>query len=149
IGGWQFVMGERATGDIVALGVPVWVVGLVFPLAFGLIAIRLLWRASPKWSGRAVAALGIVGGALIVQNGAVFEGRPALPWVLALIATGALGMPIFALLGGIAVFLFLAAGTPPLQMLLKAHEELTSSSGLAAIPLFTLAGFLFAEGKSS
>jgi tripartite ATP-independent transporter DctM subunit len=31
----------------------------------------------------------------------------------------------------------------------KAYEELTTSTGLAAIPLFTLAGFLLAEGKSS
>jgi len=33
--------------------------------------------------------------------------------------------------------------------MIKAYEELTTSSGLAAIPLFTLAGFLLAEGKSS
>ncbi|HYT77028.1 MAG TPA: TRAP transporter large permease, partial [Vicinamibacterales bacterium] len=32
---------------------------------------------------------------------------------------------------------------------LMAYQELTTSTGIAAIPLFTLAGFLLAEGKSS
>ena len=32
---------------------------------------------------------------------------------------------------------------------MMAYEELTTSTGIAAIPLFTLAGFLLAEGKSS
>ena len=62
---------------------------------------------------------------------------------------GFVGMPIFALLGGIALFAFMVEGSRPIVLLIKAHEELTTSAGLAAIPLFTLAGFLFAEGKSS
>ena len=60
-----------------------------------------------------------------------------------------LGAPIFALLGGIAMFASLVHGNPPIVLLVKAYEELTTSTGLAAIPLFTLAGFLLAEGKSS
>ena len=32
---------------------------------------------------------------------------------------------------------------------MMAYQELTTSTGIAAIPLFTLAGFLLAEGKSS
>jgi C4-dicarboxylate transporter DctM subunit len=149
VGGWAFVMSERAAGDMIAVDVPVWIAGLVFPLAFGLIALRLVWRASPTWIGRAVAALGIVAATTIVQHREWFDGRPAWPWVALLIGTGALGMPIFALLGGIALFLFLTLGSPPIVMLIKAHEELTTSAGLASIPLFTLAGFLFAEGRSS
>ena len=149
LGGWAFVQSEREAGDLLALSVPVWIVGLVFPFAFGLIALRLATRASPAWSGRAIAALGIAAGAWIAQHHGQFEGGPAWPWVVGLIATGVLGMPIFALLGGIALFLFLSMGSPPLVLLIKAHEELTTSAGLAAIPLFTLAGFLFAEGRSS
>jgi C4-dicarboxylate transporter DctM subunit len=149
LGGVAFVASERSAGDMVALGVPVWVAGLVFPVAFGLIALRLIGRASPRWGGRMAAAIGILAGASIFQYRALFEGRPAWPWVLVVIATGALGMPIFAMLGGIAIFLFLSLGSPPIVMLIKAHEELTTSAGLAAIPLFTLAGFLFAEGRSS
>ena len=63
---------------------------------------------------------------------------------------GVLGAPIFALLGGIAMFGFFVDGSQPIVPLIKAYEELTSpSANLAAIPLFTLTGFLLAEGKSS
>jgi tripartite ATP-independent transporter DctM subunit len=65
------------------------------------------------------------------------------------LVTAVFGAPIFALLAGIAIFATLVAGNPPVVLLVKAYEELTTSTGLAAIPLFTLAGFLLAEGKSS
>jgi len=148
IGGWTFVLSERSAGDLL-VKVPAWIVGLVFPFAFGLIAIRLALRASPLWSGRLIAGAGIIVGAIVFREREWFDGRAAWPWVTLLLATGVLGMPIFALLGGIALFLFFTLGTPPIMMLIKANEELTTSAGLAAIPLFTLAGFLFAEGRSS
>jgi tripartite ATP-independent transporter DctM subunit len=65
------------------------------------------------------------------------------------LAAGVLGAPIFALLGGIALFASLVQGNPPIVLPMMAYQELTTSSGIAAIPLFTLAGFLLAEGKSS
>ncbi|HKH74193.1 MAG TPA: TRAP transporter large permease subunit, partial [Vicinamibacterales bacterium] len=79
-----------------------------------------------------------------------FEGRALLPWFIAILVAGALGAPIFALLGGIAMMGFFTDGSRPIVPLIKAFEELTSpSANLAAIPLFTLTGFLLAEGKSS
>ncbi len=60
-----------------------------------------------------------------------------------------LGAPIFALLGGFALFATLTRGNPPAVLPLMAYQELTTSPGIAAIPLFTLAGFLLAEGQSS
>ena len=50
---------------MVTQGVPVWISQLVLPFAFALIALRLVWRASPEWAGRAIAALGAVGGLLL------------------------------------------------------------------------------------
>lgn len=149
LAGWAFVSSEREAGDLVALNVPAWFVALVFPIAFGVIALRLVWRASPEWAGRAMAALGLAAGTWVFYNRDFFEGQAPWPWLVLLIATGALGMPIFALLGGIAILLFLTLGSPPIVMSINAYEQLTTSTGLAAIPLFTLAGFLFAEGRSS
>ena len=72
------------------------------------------------------------------------------PWLVAVIVAGILGAPIFALLGGMAMFAFFVDGSRPVVPLIKAYEELTSpTANLAAIPLFTLAGLMFAEGKSS
>jgi tripartite ATP-independent transporter DctM subunit len=149
MGGLALVQSGRTAGDTIALGVPVWIVDLALPVAFGLIAIRLVWRASALPIGRALAALGIVAGLLIAQHHTLMEGHSVWPWIIATLVGGLLGAPIFALLGGIAMFLMLADGLKPVVLLVKAHEELTTSAGLAAIPLFTLAGFLFAEGRSS
>jgi tripartite ATP-independent transporter DctM subunit len=51
-------------------------------------------------------------------------------------------------LGGAAVLLFLATGTPPVAVLIETYS-LTVSPTLPAIPLFTLAGFVLAEGNAS
>ncbi len=148
-GGVALVKSDRLAGDVIAANVPVWISDLVIPFAFGLIAIRLALRASPNWAGRAVAALGIVAGIYVSMHLDIIEGQSLLPWLLLVLVAGILGAPIFTLLGGVAVFAFLVAGSKPIVLMIKASEELTTSTGLAAIPLFTLAGFLLAEGKSS
>src|SRR5205823_7336764 len=71
------------------------------------------------------------------------------PWFVLVVVAGVLGAPIFALLGGFALFASLVRGNPPGVLAVMAYQELTTSSGIAAIPLFTLAGFLLAEGRSS
>jgi C4-dicarboxylate transporter DctM subunit len=148
-GGIALVKSDRIAGDIIANGVPVWVSDLVLPFAFGLIAIRIAWRSSPHWVGRAIAALGIVAGIYLSQHLDMIEGQSLFPWLMVVLIAGVLGAPIFTLLGGVAVFAFLVAGSKPIVLLIKASEELTTSTGLAAIPLFTLAGFMLAEGRSS
>src|SRR5204863_691283 len=112
------------------------------------IALRLAWRASPRWAGRAIAATGIVAGLLLNQQRAMLEGQSFLPWLILIVTAGVLGAPIFTLLGGIALFASLVRGTQPAVMPLMAYQQLTTSPGIAAIPLFTLAGFLLAEGNS-
>ena len=150
VGGQALLVTEREAGDIIAVGVPVWISIAVFPVAFTVIALRLAWRASPNWIGRAVAALGIVAGYFLTQRLELIEGAALWPWLVALTIVGILGTPIFALLGGIAMFGFFIDGSRPVVPLIKAYEELTSpAANLAAIPLFTLTGFLLAEGKSS
>ena len=148
-GGLALVLSDRQAGDLLADTVPVWVADLALPIGFALIALRLVWKAPAGWPGRAIAAVGLAAGVLLNQHRALFEAHALWPWLLLVLAAGVLGMPIFALLGGIAMFSTLSRGNPPVVLLVKAYEELTTSTGLAAIPLFTLAGFLLAEGKSS
>jgi C4-dicarboxylate transporter DctM subunit len=149
MGGIALVLSDRLAGDVIAAGVPTWVADLALPIGFGLIALRLAWRASPHWAGRAIAAMGIVAGVLLNQYRAGLVGHSIVPWFLLIVIAGVLGAPIFALLGGLALFASLARGNPPVVLPLMAYQELTTSTGIAAIPLFTLAGFLLAEGKSS
>ncbi len=150
LGGIALVRSDRAAGDMLGAGVPVWVADLALPIGFGLIAIRLAWRASPQWRGRGVAALGIAAGIAINLLRAQMMCHSFLPWLALILGAGVLGTPIFVLLGGLALFASITQqGNPPIVLPMMAYQELTTSSGIAAIPLFTLAGFLLAEGKSS
>src|SRR5262245_51157195 len=99
VGGVALVQTERAAGDIIAVDVPVWVSTLAFPLAFSMIAARLVWRASPHWLGRAIALSGIILGYWLATNYQVLEGRTIWPWILGIVIAGMLGAPIFTLLG--------------------------------------------------
>ena len=149
MGSFALVRSDRMAGDVITAGIPTWIADLALPLGFGLIAMRLVWRASPLWTGRAIAALGIVAGLLLNHYRGGLENQSLLPWFAIIITAGVLGAPIFALLGGFALFASLVRGNPPVVLPMMAFQELTTSTGIAAIPLFTLAGFLLAEGRSS
>lgn len=149
MGAIVLVQSDRLAGDVITDGMPKWIADLALPIGFGLIALRLAWRASPHWAGRAMAATGIVAGLLLNDQRALLEDQSFLPWLLLILAGGVLGAPIFALLGGVALFASLVRGGPPAVLPLMAYQQLTTSPGIAAIPLFTVAGFLLAEGRSA
>ena len=149
LGGSALVRSDRMAGSEVTAGLPTWVADLALPIGFALIALRLVWRASPRWQGRAIASIGIIAGIALNYHRAMLENQSALPWFILVIVAGIVGAPIFTLLGGFALFASLTGGNPPVVLPMMAYQELTTSTGIAAIPLFTLAGFLLAEGRSS
>ncbi|HEX6998065.1 MAG TPA: TRAP transporter large permease subunit [Gammaproteobacteria bacterium] len=134
-------------GGVVAWGVPVWAFTAVLPLGFLLITVRLVRHAGPTARHRVVAALGVAAGLAFVL---VDLPADALVWPLAaLLAVGTvLGMPIYAAIGGLALLLFWAEGTPVSAVPGEAYRMSTSPM-LPAIPLFTLAGYILAAGRSS
>ncbi len=139
---------EREGGIEMAAGVPVWVGQAVMPVGFAILALRLAWKSSDLWTGRATAGFGIVLGLWIGANADSFADRAATPWLVLILASTLLGGPIFAALGGAAVFLFLSDFVP-LAAIPAESYRLAVSPTLAAIPLFTLTGFLLAEGGAS
>jgi len=145
---YDMVMVERASGGILAAGIKVWIAQSVLPLSFGLIALRLVWRSSDSWTGRLLAALGIVAGLALGQFPALAEGRPVWPGLALVLVGTVLGAPIFSLLGGVAVLYFLKDGVPIAAIPAETYR-LAVSPTLAAIPLFTLTGFLLSEGHAS
>ena len=70
-----------------------------------------------------------------------------LPLLILFIASGMLGAPIFAVLGGIAFLLITASGS---YAEISANEFYTMLIGntVPAIPLFTLTGFILSESKA-
>ena len=143
----SMVMIERDSGTQVA-AVPTWILQLVLPLAFLLIALRLMWRADTRASGRAIAAIGLGAGLLLGQFPQVLESRPAWPGLVVVLIGTLLGGPIFATLGGIAVLLFMRDATPIAAIPVETYR-LAVSPTLPAIPLFTLTGYLLSESKAS
>jgi TRAP-type C4-dicarboxylate transport system permease small subunit len=49
------VAADRAQGEKLAIGLPLWISECVMPVALALIALRLAWSAGDSWKGRVVA----------------------------------------------------------------------------------------------
>jgi tripartite ATP-independent transporter DctM subunit len=155
MGAVELVISERETGTIIAANVPAWVGQLALPIGFALIALRLAWKAGGTaeagragWAGRLFGVAGIAIGLVLASNPALLEGRTPWPGLILVVAAAAVGAPIFAVLGGAAVLLFMADGVTPATVLIETYS-LSVSPTLPAIPLFTLAGFILAEGHAS
>jgi tripartite ATP-independent transporter DctM subunit len=147
---WEIVQLEREFPTNVAGLFPLWPLLYVLPIAFLGIGARLAWASEIPKGARIVALLALIAGAAI--GGGPLLGRAAWPAVVVLILAGAFGAPLFVPLGGSALFLFLAQGSPgdpypgasvPTEML-----QLATSPFLPAIPLFTLLGLLLTEGSA-
>jgi tripartite ATP-independent transporter DctM subunit len=104
--------------------------------------------ARDMWLDRALASLGILAGVLLIRMPAIVEGHSLLPIWIVIVAAAVAGTPLFAILGGTAALLFLHDGVTPATILVETYS-LSVSPTLPAIPLFTLAGFLLAEGRAS
>src|SRR5262249_46933184 len=92
--------------------------------------------------------LGIGLGVAMSMHPEALDGRSPWPLLAVVVAAGALGAPIFVILGGAALLLFLSTGATPPAPLIASYPP-SVSPPLPAIPLFTLAGFLLAEGHAS
>ncbi|MEE9163083.1 MAG: TRAP transporter large permease subunit [Candidatus Neomarinimicrobiota bacterium] len=139
---------ERAFPRTIVGPIQIWMAQLVMPVGFGLVAWHLLKRSTPRWRERllvlaGVALLAILGLALDLQGGwTVYVGFAGI-----LVAVF-LGAPIFVILGGAAVLLFWNAGGVMAAIPAETYRIVVHPM-LATIPLFTLAGFFFADGGAS
>jgi C4-dicarboxylate transporter, DctM subunit len=144
----QFVRAEKESGEVFLQHVPLWLVESVLPVGFGVIALRLLWHASDRWSHRAWAA---VFAAAIVAAGIWTPVPPTTlvwPAFILLFAATVLGAPVFVTLGGTALILFWG-GDEPIAAITVEHYRLATNPALPSLPLFTLAGYFMAEGGAS
>lgn len=141
---WRFVATEIGTGAVLAYGLPVWWVQASMPVGFALLGLKLGARCSQglvlkgAWGSALTAAgwwlaAGLEGGTL-----------PMWPLVLWLVAALVAGAPVFAALGGLALALFWQDGLPLASVALS-HYQITVNPSLPALPLFTLAGLVFAR----
>lgn len=143
--------------------VPYWIFALAMPAGF--LAMLVLDVLRVKGVPRAAAAAGILAGIFVaapslVNLASVFGiFSPALdslaaaalgamrfagfPLALALGASAFLGTPLFVVLAGMAAILFTADGSL-IELAITESYSMLRSPQIAAVPLFTLTGFLLA-----
>ncbi len=148
---WTFVASEMAGGRLLAYALPGWLIQLAMPLGFAALGMRLAGRlgAPPGSPGRLRSSLPLLVPILPLAGwllAAQFDGTslPLLPLLLLLTVILLCGAPIFAVLGGLALALFWAEGQP-LAAIPLSHYQITVNPSLPALPLFTLAGLIFAR----
>jgi len=146
----EFVRAELPAAKVLPGGVPVWLVQFVMPLGFLAMALYLAWVGNPGWKGRLSALVASLAAAAIVL--VPIGSRSPVVWlggIVLLVAVG-LGAPIYTVMGGMAMLLFYGQPMPtPIAAVPLETFQLVASPTLPAIPLFTLAGYLLAEGGSS
>lgn len=144
----QLVQSEKGGGKILAYGIPLWVIQLIMPIGFGIIALRLLWHAADTWGGRLVALL-VTGGMIWIGfHPPLAPAKLVAPGLALLLVAVVLGAPIFVMLGGAALILFWGEELPIASISLT-HYSMVTNPTLPTVPLFTLAGYFLAEGGAS
>ena len=139
----QLVLSEMSAEQMLAYGVPVWWFEAAMPIGFACLALKLGARCSTQWHLKLAGALvAPLLGAWLAYS---FDGEalPLWPWVMGLVLLLSFGAPIFAVLGGLALALFWQDGLP-LASIALSHYQITVNPSLPALPLFTLAGLIFA-----
>ena len=141
---WQFVISEMASPKELAYDIPVWWLQATMPLGFAILGAKLAARGQEnQWVKGAFALLWPIVG---IAFAAWLDGEVILlwPYVLLLVAALLCGAPIFVVLGGMALVLFASDGLP-LASIALSHYQITVNPSLPALPLFTLAGLVFAK----
>lgn len=150
--------------------VPIQLFAAAMPVALSIMAVRSVVTVRSGRVAALVAASGmLLGSALAIPSilkigFAVFPNLPgtlygllgpytqvagaiAIPLALILIAAAAVGAPIYAVLGGIAYLLFVRSGGA-LEVIPNEGYTMLTGSSIAAIPLFTVAGFILSESRA-
>ena len=130
-------------------GIYRWVIQLIMPIGFLLISFQILIKSSKESSLRILMLIiGIL--FVFIGNNDVFRDSVYFLWICVafILFSMIYGTPIFIGLGGLAVLFFWHDYTPISAISAETYRIVVSPT-LPTIPLFTLAGYILAESKSS
>jgi C4-dicarboxylate transporter DctM subunit len=147
LGAVELVRADRQQGQVLTIGLPVWVSEIVMPVALGLMAIRFALAASPRWRRRALSFA-----VLAITFGLGLLPRPTttLTWLLVALVLAAtlVGAPVFVAMSGVALLFFFRDSTPVSAVSVEIYR-LVASPTLPAIPLLTACGYILAESRAA
>ncbi len=69
--------------------------------------------------------------------------------ILLLLTMALFGLPLFLVIGGVALLMGNTLGLNPALFFVQSHSQLVDAPAFVSIPLFTFAGYLMAESKTS
>jgi tripartite ATP-independent transporter DctM subunit len=144
----QLVIVEYQGGLSIADWLPLWTIEAVMPLSFTAMTVRFTLIHPEGKTNKAIALMGIPLAALTGFLLYPFMHVLFLPLLIILILSSFIGVPIFAVLGGLTLLLFFKDGVPVAAIPVETYR-IVASPTIPTIPLFTLAGYVLAEGQSS
>ena len=148
-GSLTLVMIEYEYPIQISPGIYRWVIQLIMPVGFLLIAFQILLKSSKDTLLRILMLIiGIL--FVVIGNNEIFRDNVYFLWisVFFILFSMIYGTPIFIGLGGLAVLFFWHDYTPISAISAETYRIVVSPT-LPTIPLFTLAGYILAESKSS
>lgn len=147
-GCYELVLSEMDTGHSIAYGIPTWLFLCAMPFGFVYLGIQLglRWHNNRlfNWAGMLLALW-------VSQYANQWLLTASLPvaWLSFLVLSFlVLGGPIFLVLGALSWILFAQEGIPMASLALS-HYQITVNPSLPALPLFTLAGLIFANTQAA
>jgi tripartite ATP-independent transporter DctM subunit len=143
---FRLVQADQESGKILVGSIPVVWSEAVMPVALALMALRFAWTSPGGWPGRVACVL--AAGVAFLPG--LSETATWAFWPMALLVGVAflLGAPVFVAMGGLAMLFFFKDGVPIATVPTESFR-LVESPALPAIPLFTMAGYLLAEGGAA
>ncbi|MFQ5769424.1 MAG: TRAP transporter large permease subunit, partial [bacterium] len=142
------VKSQMNSPETLADWLPLWVAQLAMPVAFLCMAFGRLLKCTHTWQQRMFILLLalLLGPALTfipVEVRAIFVN----PGIIGIIILAILGMPLYAVLGGVGLLLFFAADIPIAALPAETYRLVTQPV-LPSVPLFALAGIVLAAGEA-
>jgi C4-dicarboxylate transporter DctM subunit len=144
----NLVLAETESALRLVGGVPMWVFQTAMPIGFLVMAFRLAWRGNDTREGRITALVAVLLACALALVPPGFRGLVVWGSSFILLFSIILGAPLFTAMGGMAMLLFYGADLP-LAAVPSETFRIVSNPMLAALPMFTLAGYLLAEGGAS
>ncbi len=143
----QFVASGMSAPTLIDDWLPEWIIFTILPLCYVVVTARFV-TSLDGWTGGVVPLLTIVAAAAAAIFATPVAGGLLIPGLALLLAAAVLGAPLFVLLGGAALLLFFADGVPAGAIMAETYRMVVSPA-VATIPLFTLTGYLLAEGRTT
>ena len=141
----QLVRSETIAGN---LAVPTWIMELILPIGFLIMSLRFAFAYSKTLTEKIITGLAFP--VVLIFSAWLLPVMPylTLPLAILLVAAVIFGAPIFIALGGLAVLFYFGADIPVASIPAETYRIVTDSI-LPTIPLFTLTGYILAEGGAS